>query len=209
MALKLRYLSSSVGVLAAVLSGCADNSTSPVSIEYSQIGFCNTYRTPGGVRASKPHEVYVVYKIEAVDNAKRNADFTFFPTRLYVDPAEWGANQKPWAAKPGQMQDFFAQRDNRRFFSNDASFTQAMGLPALEPGVISQGVKKTISGYAIVAVPTSGEDRPVEHSFKLSYEPQAGDAVDPPVALNTMNAGQTSWPHPDACQELAFEKSRS
>ncbi len=206
MTSRLCYLLPCLGVASTALFACADNFSAPVSIDYRQIGFCNTYATPGGARASKPDEVYVVYKIDAVDNAKRNTDFAFLPNRLYVDPAEWGANQKPWASKPGEMQDFFAVRDRRRFLSGDASFAQAMGVRALEPSVISHGAKTNIAAYSIVALPRSGDDRAIEHSYKLSYEPQNDEIVDPPVVMNDADAAQSSWPHPDNCQELAFDK---
>lgn len=206
---RLCYLLPCLGMTAATLSACTDSFSTPVSIDYRQIGFCNTYATAGGARASKPDEVYVVYKIDAVDNAKRNADFAFLPNRLYVDPAEWGANQKPWASKPGEMQDFFAVRDRRRFLSGDASLPQAMGVRALEPSVISSGAKTNIAAYSIVALPISGENRAIEHSYKLSYEPQNGDIVDPPVVMNEADAARSAWPHPDNCQELAFDKLRS
>jgi hypothetical protein len=70
-----------------VLSGCTGSSTSPANIDYREIGLCDTYTTPGGAQTSKPNEVYVIYKIVAVDNTKRSADFTFLPTRLYVNLA--------------------------------------------------------------------------------------------------------------------------
>jgi hypothetical protein len=205
MTSRLFYLLPCLAVAGAVLSACADNFSAPVGVDYRQIGFCNTYATPGGTRASKPDEVYVVYEIDAVDNAKRNSDFVFLPNRLYVDPAEWGATQKPWASKPGEMQDFFAVRDRRRFLSGDASFAQAMGVRTLEPGVISRGAKTNVAAYSIVALPISGEDH-ADHSYKLSYEPQNGESVDPPVVTNDANAARRTWPHPDNCLELAFDK---
>ncbi|WOJ89636.1 hypothetical protein RZS28_17925 [Methylocapsa polymorpha] len=209
MNLRLSYLLPCFGLLTAALSGCTDNSAAPVSIDYHQIGFCNTYATPDGVRASKPDEVYVVYKIEAVNNT-HNEDFTFLPNRLYIDPAEWGASQMPWASKPGEMQDFYAIRNRRHFMSNDASFAQATGVRLLEPSVISHDSKKNITGYSFIAAPAAGKDRPVERNFKLSYEPQEGDAnwghVDPPVVMNNTNAAETAWPHHDNCQDLALDR---
>jgi hypothetical protein len=210
MSSRLSFLLPCFGVLTAVLSGCADSSTTPVSIDYRQIGFCNTYATPGGVRASKPNEVYIVYRIDSIDNAKHNADFTFLPTRLYVDSAEWGENKMPWASKPGEMQDFFALRDRRRFIANDTGFAQAMGVRGLESSVISHGAEKKIMGYSIVSAPMTGADRPAEHFYKLSYEAQEGDgnwsSVDPPVVMNNANAAQSSWPHPENCKDLALER---
>ncbi len=169
MSFRLYQALPSLGVLAAVLSGCADNSTVPATIDYRQIGFCNTYTTPGGERAAKPNEVFVVYKIDAVDNTKRNADFTFLPTRLYVDraTAKQGAeegtnktppvakpaiNKTPWVAKPGETQEWIARLDSRRFIPNDTSFAQAMGVRAATATVISPGAKTAINGYAVVAV---------------------------------------------------------
>lgn len=198
-----------IGLVTAALSGCADNSSAPVSINYRQIGFCNTYATSGGARASKPNEVYVVYKVETIDNPQRNADFTFLPTRLYVDSAEWGASQMRWESKPGEMQDFFAARDQRRFIANDSSFAQALGVRALEASVISHGAKKEIAGYSIVVTPLPGEGQPVERAVKLSYEPQTGDPADPPVAVNNVNPSQSSWPHPANCQDLALDRTPS
>lgn len=206
MNLRSRSLLPSFGLLAAALAGCSTNSSTPVSIDYRQIGFCNSYAVSGAVRAAKPGEVYVVYKIDAVDNAQRSAEFTFFPTRLYIDPAEWGEAKTLKAAKPGEMQEAFALRDRRRFVSNDASFAQSVHVAALQAGVVAGGAKKTLGGYAIVATPTSFEDRPVEHAFKLSYEPQTGEAVDPPVVMSDADAGKTSWPHPENCQELPLDR---
>jgi hypothetical protein len=212
---RLGYSLPCFGLLAAVLSGCTDSST-PVSIDYRQIGFCNTYTTSGGVRASQPNEAYVVYKIDAVDNARRSEDFNFLPTRLYVDPAEWGLKQTPWKSKPGHAQDLWYRRDRRRFISNDTSFAQAMGVRVLAPSVISHGTKKEIAGYSIIEVPASGVDRPIEQiSFKLSYDRQEAEELiesipaDPPVVLNNTNAAQTSWPHSANCQELTFDKAAS
>jgi hypothetical protein len=231
MSFRLHQSLPGLGVLAAVLSGCSGSSTAPVSIDYRQIGFCNTYTTLGALRAAKPNEVFVVYKIDAVDNTKRNADFTFLPTRLYVDRAtvkqgaEPGTNKTPgvakpgtkksaWVAKPGEMQDWFARLDSRRFVPNDTSFAQAMGVRAIAPGVISPGAKTEINGYSIVAVAKPDENYPVDQiSFNLSYDSQEGDGgsipADPPVVLNDTNAARTSWPHPGNCQELALDKVAS
>ena len=169
MSFRLYQALPSLGVLAAVLSGCADNSTVPATIDFRQIGFCNTYTAPGGERAAKANEVFVVYKIDAVDNTKRNADFTFLPSRLYVDraTAKQGAeegtnktppvakpatNKTPWVAKPGETQEWIARLDSRRFIPNDTGFAQAMGVRAATNTVISPGAKMAINGYAIVAV---------------------------------------------------------
>jgi hypothetical protein len=207
------YLTPSFGVLAALLSGCTDNST-PVSIDYRQIGFCDTYTTAGGVRAAKPNEAYVVYKIEAVDNAKRNTDFNFVPARLYVDPGEWGTEKTPWKSKPGDAQDWFYQRDRRRYVFNDTGFTQAVGVHALTPEVISPAVRQETAGFAIVDVPAPGQGRSLEQiSFKLSYDSQErnGESIpaDPPIILNSTNGGQAAWPHPASCQELTLDKLAS
>jgi hypothetical protein len=66
----------------------------------------------------------------------------------------------------------------------------------------------------MVAVAKPDEDHPVDHiSFSLNYDPQEGDGgsipADPPVVLNNTNAAQTSWPHPDNCQDLALYKLAS
>jgi hypothetical protein len=216
MSLRLYQAMPCFGVLAAVLS----SSDAPVSVDYRQIGFCNTYTTPGGVRDSKPNEVFVVYKIDAVDNAKRNADFTFLPARLYVERAtaeegaERGTNKTPRVAKPGEMQDWFARRASRRFVPNNTSFVQAMGVREATAAVISPRAKTAINGYSMVAVAKPDEDHPVDQiSFSLNYDPQEGDGgsipADPPVVLNNTNAAQTSWPHPDNCQDLALDKLAS
>jgi hypothetical protein len=181
-----------------------------VSIEYRQIGFCNSYTTPGGVRAAKPDEVYAVYKIEAVDNAKRTEDFTFIPTRLFVDPGEWGEKKTPWKATPGATMDVWFRRDRRRYVSSDTGFAQAMGVRALVESDISHGQKKEIAAYAILEVPMPGEGQPVEQiSFKLSYDRQEGqdqETAGPPVVLNNVGPAQTSWPHPENCQELTLDR---
>jgi hypothetical protein len=214
MSLRLYYSLPCFGLLAAGLAGCADNST-PVSIDYHQIGFCNTYTTPGGARASQPNEVYVVYKVDAIDNTKRNADFNFVPTRLYVDRAEWGANQTPWKTKPFEMQDWFARRDHRHFVSNDTSFAKSMGIRAAVPVAIQQAAKTEIGGYSIVTIAFFDENEKVQAGqtfYKLAYDAQeGGDSVpaDPPVVLNNTNAAQTTWPHPANCQELTLDKLAS
>jgi hypothetical protein len=209
MSSKLYYSLPCFGLLTAVLAGCADNST-PVKIDFHQIGFCNTYTTPGGARASKPNEVFVVYKIEAIDNAKRSADFNFVPTRLYVDPGEWGAKQTGWQSRPGDAQDLWYRRDRRRYVSSDTAFARAMGVRALAPSVISHAEKKEIMGYSIIEVPMPSGGQPLEKTaVTLSYDPQVGEEgtpVDPPVVLNSTNAAQPSWPHPADCNELALDR---
>jgi hypothetical protein len=219
------------GLLTAVLAGCSGSSDAPASVDYRQIGFCNTYSTPGGVRAVKPNEVFIVYKIDAVDNTKRNADFTFLPTRLYVDRAtakqgaEGGTNKTPrvtkpgttktpWMAEPGKTQDWFVRFDSRQFVPNDTSFAQAIGVGAATATVISPGAKTAINGYAIVMVAKPDEDLPVDQIlFSLNYDPQEGEGwaipADPPVVLNNTNAAQTSWPHPENCQGLALDRIAS
>jgi len=220
----------SLGVLASVLSGCSGGSNAPVSIDYRQIGFCNTYATSSGERAAKPNEVFIVYKIDAVDNTKRKTEFTFFPTRLYVEratvkeAAAGGTNKTPpgtkpesirtpWIAKPGETQtpEWMTRLGSRRFLPNDTGFAQAMGVQALAPMVVSPAAKTAINGYSVVAVVKPEEDRPVDQiSFSLNYDPQEGDggsiAADPPIVLNDTRAAQTSWPHPDKCQELTLDK---
>jgi hypothetical protein len=211
---RLYYSFPCFGLLAAGAAGCADNST-PVSIDYRQIGVCDTYPTPGGVRASKPNEVYVVYKIDAVDNTKRDADFNFVPYRLYVDKAEWGGSQTPWKTKPFEMQDWFARRDRRHFISNDTIFAQAVGVRAVAPMIIPPTAKTDIGGYSIVTVAFSDENEKAQAGqtfYKLAYDLQeGGDSVpaDPPVVLNNANAAQATWPHPANCQELTLDKLAS
>jgi hypothetical protein len=147
MSARLYYSLPCFGLLTAVISGCTGSSGAPANIDYRQIGFCNTYTTAGGVQTAKPNEVFVVYKIDAIDNTKRNADFTFLPTRLYVERAtvKQGAeretnktpevtkpatNKTPWVATLGETQDWFARLDSLRFVPNDTSFAQAMGVRA-------------------------------------------------------------------------------
>jgi hypothetical protein len=149
-----------------------------------------------------------------------NADFTFLPARLYVERAtakegaERGTNKTPRVAKPGEMQDWFARRASRRFVPNNTSFVQAMGVREATAAVISPRAKTAINGYSMVAVAKPDEDHPVDQiSFSLNYDPQEGDGgsipADPPVVLNNTNAAQTSWPHPDNCQDLALDKLAS
>jgi hypothetical protein len=217
-----------VGVLTTVLSGCSGGFDPPVSIEYRQIGFCNSYAAPAGAQAVRPNEVYIVYKIDAVDNTKRNADFTFLPTRLWVERAtakervEAGTNKTPpmarpatdnppWVASPGEAQDWVARRASRRFVPNDTNFARAMGVRGATATVISPGAKTAINGYSIVTVTKPDGDRPVDHvSFSLNYDAQEGEGwaipADPPVVLNNMTGAQTSWPHPENCQDLALDK---
>jgi hypothetical protein len=190
--------------------------STPVSIDYRQIGFCDTYMTPGGVRASKPNEVYIVYKIDAVDNTKRDAEFNFVPYRLYVDKAEWGGSQTPWKTKPFEMQDWFARRDRRHFISNDTIFAQAVGVRAVVPRIIPHTAKTDIGGYSIVTVAFSDENEKAQAGqtfYKLAYDRLEGDGdsipADPPITLNNTNAAQTTWPHPANCQELTLDKLAS
>ena len=216
------------GVLTTVLSGCSGGFDPPVSIDYRQIGFCNSYAAPGGAQAVRPNEVFIVYKIDAVDNTKRNADFTFLPTRLWVERAtakervEGGTNttppmakpatdKSPWVANPGEAQDWVARRASRRFVPNDTNFAQAMGVRGAIATVISPGAKTAINGYSIVTVTKPDGDHPVDHiSFSLNYDAQEGEGwaipADPPVVLNNTTGAQTSWPHPENCQDLALDK---
>lgn len=198
-----------LGLMAAALSGCSDTSA-PVTIDYRQIGFCDTYTSAGGVRSAQPNEVFAVYRVDSIDNAKRNADFAFIPTRIYVDPSEWGAKATPWKSRPGDAQDLWYRRDRRRFVSNDTSFAQAMTIPALAPKMITHGARAKVEAYSVIEVPAAG-GRPVEQTlFKLSYDPQEGDGdsipADPPIILNNANAAQESWPHTVNCKELPLDK---
>jgi hypothetical protein len=222
MSLRRYYSMPFFGGLAAVLSGCTGSSTAPANIDYRQIGLCDTYTTSGGAQMSKANEVYVIYKIVAVDNTKRSADFTFLPTRLYVNlattkqQAEWHTNQTSWnpVGRPVGTPDWFGQRNNRRFVSKGTGFTQAMSVRAAAPIVISQAANMTINAYTIVSVAKPDEDLPIEQiSINLYYDLQEGDgdsiAADPPVVLNNTNAAQTSWPHPHNCQELPMDRLAS
>jgi hypothetical protein len=146
-------------------------------------GLCDTYTTPGGAQTSKPNEVYVIYKIVGVDNTKRSTDFTFLPTRLYVNlattkqQAEWHTNQTSWnpVGRPVGTPDWFGQRNNRRFVSKGTGFTQAMSVRAAAI-VVSQAANMAINGYTIVAVAKPNEDLPIEQiSINLYYDPQEGD----------------------------------
>jgi hypothetical protein len=71
-----------------------------------------------------------------------------------------------------------------------------------------------MNGYSIVPVVKPDKDRQVDQiSFSLYYDPQLGEGwtipADPPVVLNSTNAAQTSWPHPDNCQELTLDRVAS
>jgi hypothetical protein len=217
-----------LGVLTAVLSGCSGSFEAPVSIDYRQIGFCNTYATPSGAQAARPNEVFVVYKIDTVDNTKRNGDFTFLPTRLWIERAtvkqgaDGGTNKtpgmakpatdkSPWVSEPGEARVWVARRASRRFVPSDTNFAQAMGVRAATATVIAPSAKTPINAYAIVTVTKPGEDRPVDQiAFSLNYDPQEGEGwalpADPQVILNNTDAARTSWPHPENCQDLALDK---
>jgi hypothetical protein len=218
-----------LGLLTAVLSGCSGSSDAPARIDYRQIGFCNTYSTPNGVQTAKPDEVFIVYKIDVVDNTKRNADFTFLPGRLYVERATAkqeagrGTNETPWVAnpatgktswvaEPGEKQEWVARLASRRFVPKNTVFAQAMGIREATATVISRGVKTAINGYAMVAVAKPDENYPVDKiSFSLNYDRQEGDGgsipADPPIVLNNPSAAQTAWPHPDNCHDLALDRA--
>jgi hypothetical protein len=215
-------------VLTALLQGCSGGFDPPVSIDYRQIGFCDTYASPKGTQAARPNEVYIIYKIDTVDNTKGNADFMFLPTRLWVERAtvkqaddagaskaspvsKPAADKSPWVLPPGGVQDWFARRASRRFVPSETNFAQAMGVRAVTPATIPPGVKTKINGYSIVTVTKPEEDRPVDHiSFSLNYDRQEGEGwalpADPPVLLNDTDATRTSWPHPENCQDLALDK---
>lgn len=222
MSSRVFYSTPCLGVLAALLTGCGGDSTAPAVIDYHQVGLCDVYTAPGGARAAKPNEVYVVYKIGAVDNTKRNVDFTFLPARLYVDrvtaqqQAEWKLNAPQSLTKPIGTADLFGQRNNRRYVSKDTGFAKTIGVRAAEPMVISHAAKMEINGYSIVAAAVPGENNETainQTFFKLAYDPQEGDGesipADPPVVLNNTNAAQTAWPHPANCEALMLQKPAS
>jgi hypothetical protein len=216
------------GVLAAVLYGCSGGFEAPVSVDYRQIGFCDSYAAPSGAQAARPNEVFIVYKIDTVDNTKRNSDFTFLPTRLWVERAtvKQGADagptktpgvakpatdKSPWVAEPGEARVWVARRASRRFVPSDTNFAQAMGVRAATATVISSSAKTPINGYSIVTVTKLGEDRPVDQiSFSLNYDPQEGEGwalpADPQVILNNTDGARASWPYPENCQDLALDK---
>ena len=122
------------GVLTALLQGCSGGFDPPASIDYRQIGFCNTYATPKGTQTARPNEVYIIYKIDTVDNTKRNTDFMFLPTRLWVERAT--VKQAADESKQGVTCD---QASNRQI-SVGATTWRGAGLvcPACQPPVCSE-----------------------------------------------------------------------
>jgi hypothetical protein len=208
-------------VMIGALSGCGGDSTTPARIQYHQVGLCNVYTTPGGERPTKPNEVYVVYKIEDLDNSKRSAVFTFLPNRLYVDQTtakqQAEMKQKEFVGnKPMGTPDWFNKRNLRRFAASDTSFAQAMGTPAVVPAVIPSGGKLVVNGFTVVpiVVPEETGAGEVDKTFyALSYDALEGDGdsipADPPIVLTNTNPAQTTWPHPDNCQALTPEKLAS
>ena len=122
-----------------------------------------------------------------------------------------GTNKTTWVATLGETQNWFARLDSLRFVPNDTSFAQAMGVRAATATVISPDAKTAINGYSVVAVVKPDKDRQVDQiSFSLNYDPQLGEGwaipADPPMVLNSTNPAQTSWPHPDNCQDLTLDR---
>ncbi len=217
MGARLYYSLPGFAVLISALSGCGGDTTAPATIQYHQVGLCNAYTTPGGTRPSKPNEVYVVYKIDEIDNTKRNAKFTFLPNRLYVDRTtakqQAERKQKEFVGnKPMGTPDWFGQRNLRRFAAADTAFAQAMGVPPVVPAVVPSASKIEVHGYTVVAVALPEENGAMDADkifYTLSYDALEGDGesipADPPVVLNNTNPTQTSWPHADDCKGLTLQ----
>ncbi len=215
MGLRRYYAAPCVAGVAALLSGCTAGSGEPAVIDYHQVGLCDTFTTPGGVRPAKPNEAYVVYEIGTIDNTKRKADFNFFPGRLYVDRisakqlAEWKTNVPSSLSKPIGTPDWLGPRNSRRFLANDAAFAKSMGARAAPPMTVPHATKMANDGYsiAVVSLPDEGEGFRADQTFyKLAYDRQEGDGemipADPPIVLNNTNPSQSAWPHSHDCREL-------
>lgn len=220
MGLRWHHALTGCGLL-AVLSGCSGSVTAPATIEYSQIGLCNSYATAGGARTAKENEAYVVYKIGAVDNTKRGDSFNFFPYRLYVDrvtarqQSEWKVDRTSRRTTWGTP-DWLGQANTRRFVTNDTVFAKSMGVRAAMPVIVPASARIEINGYSIVTVAFFDENEKAEADqtpFKLAYDSNPGDGesipADPEVIMRRTDEGRASWPHPERCKDLTLEKLAS
>ena len=132
-----------------------------------RLAFATPMRRQKGRKPQGRTKSILSTKLIAVDNTKRNTDFMFLPTRLWVERAtvkqaaddpnrmspvtKPATDKSPWVLPPGGVQDWFARRASRRFVPGETNFAQAMGVRAVTPATIpARGLKSKINGYSIV-----------------------------------------------------------
>lgn len=190
-----RAFYSSFPCLAALfiaLAGCDRGPAATTAISYRQVGACNGFSTGGGA-ATRPNEAYVVFTIEAVDNTKSDVDWSFIPTRLYVDQS----TEK-------QKSEWIGSWD-RHFASSNPRFAQELGVTEVAPATIRRGANTPTKGIVMVAVrttKTNGAEEANHASYTLSYDAQPSD---PGIVMSKTNASQTAWPLTEDCKGIVAQ----
>lgn len=186
-----------LGAVSVALSGCDIGGVGTAEISYRQLGACNAYDAADGRVSTRQNEAFVVFQIQAVDNTHGKVDFTFVPSRLYVDQS----TEKQKAEWVGNL--------IHRTISNDPRFSEAVGVGGVEPIVIYAGKKIEPKAVAVVAVATAtanGAEDANKTSYELLYETQViGGETDPAIRLTKTNAAQTSWPQTDDCKAIKMQ----
>ena len=148
----------------------------PVLINYHQVGACTGFTTPSGVVSTGSNQAYVVFEIESIDNSQSSSNFTFDPTRLFIQANNF--------LGPGTWE-FYT------YILGSLAVRQPIPVPG--PGKIN------LDKFGVLIVQTSNPDGAAEAnqtSYFLNYKPQAGD---PPVLPVKSNASQSSWPDTGNC----------
>ena len=188
----------SVAMLVAgsiALSGCGKRSaTNPTMISYSQVGVCKSYAE----EKAKPDEGFVIFKIEAIDNAKQSDTFFLDPERLMVDQTTAEFQQKD------------ISRRSRRFINADPRFAQAMGVKGLARAAFPANQKTDVNSFVIVPLPLNiglGGPNAKQYSFDLLYdttttEVQTGSKD---IVTTKTNADVAKYSVVEDCKELAYK----
>jgi hypothetical protein len=186
-----------LGAGSLALSACGTGSPGSTTISYRQVGACVGYDAAGGRVSARQNEAFVIFKIEAVDDTQAGIDFTFVPSRLYVDQS----TEKQKAEWIGNL--------IHRTVSNDPRFSQSMGVSGVAAALVPPGKKIEPNAYAVVAVATStpnGAEEANRTSYDLLYEAQIiGGERDPAIHLTKTNAAQTTWPQTDDCKAIKLQ----
>jgi hypothetical protein len=167
------------------------------TITYHQTGACNGYQDTvfcpeGGCFISAgPHEAFVVFGIESIDNTKGTVAFKFDPTRLFVKQT-------------------IMKKTVDQFAGGDTEFNGNILGPF---GAVATTVKAkedlnpvhfAVSAQTEVAVHTSTTNGAVganETSYLLHYKAQSGD---PAITLVKSNKSDTSFPETEDCKTIAL-----
>jgi hypothetical protein len=169
-----------VAMLLLALGGCAQQ---PAVIDYEQVGACNGLNN---LQGAGPNLAFLFFRIQDVDSSKTSGDFTFAPSRLWINSGDLYSGYQPLVT---------------------AQYASALSVPPLTKSfLVTKGSKVAVNKYVVFLVETvdaNGATEANSTNYFLLYNSPTNEFG---KLLAKTNSSRTSWPNTPFCSQIQFPR---